>query len=128
MFTSNLNQRSYLQIIIDTLLPWAIGRFGADWILHQDNDPKHTSRLCREFLIFERVLWVRSLKSFILKTFNKLKLFKKKCESPAQSPDLNPIEMVWADMKAFVASRFCRNLHEVKIQKDLNPREMFKVY
>ncbi len=41
-------------------------------------------------------------------------LFTIKCESPAQSPDLNPIEMVWADMKAFVASRFCRNLDEVK--------------
>jgi hypothetical protein len=26
------------------------------------------------------------------------------CESPAQSPDLNTIEMVWADMKAFVPS------------------------
>ena len=28
------------------------------------------------------------------------KLFNK-CESHAQSPDLNPIEMVWAHMKAF---------------------------
>ena len=41
-------------------------------------------------------------------------IFPKKCESPAQSPDLNPLEMVWADMKAFVASRFCRKLDEVK--------------
>ena len=28
-----------------------------------------------------------------------------KCETPAQSPDLNPIEMVWADLKAFVGSK-----------------------
>ena len=26
-----------------------------------------------------------------------------------QSPDLNPIEMVWAEKKTFIASKFCRN-------------------
>ena len=41
-------------------------------------------------------------------------LFPKKCESPAQSPDVNPLEMVWADMKVFVASGYCRNLDEAK--------------
>ncbi len=37
----------------------------------------------------------------------------KKCESPAQSPDLNPIERVWADMKAFVRSKCCRTTNEL---------------
>ena len=36
-----------------------------------------------------------------------------KCESPAQSPNLNPIEVVWADLKAFVRSKCCRNTFEL---------------
>jgi hypothetical protein len=48
----------YLEILIDNLLPFAIGRYENNWILHQDNDPKHTSRLCREFLNSEEVIWV----------------------------------------------------------------------
>jgi transposase len=31
-----------------------------------------------------------------------------KCESPTQSPDLSTIELVWADLKAFVRSKCCR--------------------
>ena len=31
-----------------------------------------------------------------------------------QSPDFNPIEMVWDEMKAFITSKFCKNLNETK--------------
>jgi len=41
-----------------------------------------------------------------------------------QSPDLNPIEMVWAEKKTFIASKFCRNWNEAKdaIIKSLTPK------
>jgi hypothetical protein len=53
-----MNKEMYLEILVDQLIPFAEGRFGSDWVLHQDNDPKHTSQLCRNFLHDEKVLWV----------------------------------------------------------------------
>jgi transposase len=34
-------------------------------------------------------------------------------KSPAQSPDLNPIEWVWSDLKQFVAKRKCCSLDDL---------------
>ena len=45
--------------------------------------------------------------------WNVIVINSNKCESPAQSPDLNPIEMVWADLKAFVGSKCCRTTNEL---------------
>ena len=54
-----MNQNVYLDILTSHLLPFANGQYeGGEWILHQDNDPKHKSALCRGFLERELVLWV----------------------------------------------------------------------
>ena len=36
-------------------------------------------------------------------------------KAPPSSPDLNPIENLWADMKKFVGSKLCKTMRELKI-------------
>ena len=51
-------------------------------VFHQDNDPKHTSRIAHQ--------WLEDNEVNVL-------------ECPAQSPDLNPIEHLWAHLKQQLA-------------------------
>ncbi|KAK3528073.1 hypothetical protein QTP86_023335 [Hemibagrus guttatus] len=59
----------------------------------QDNDPKHTSKSTSE--------WLKK---------NKMKTL----EWPSQSPDLNPIEMLWHDLKKVVHARKPSNVAELQ--------------
>ncbi|KAK3549437.1 hypothetical protein QTP86_001436 [Hemibagrus guttatus] len=63
------------------------------WVLQQDNDPKHTSKSTSE--------WLKN---------NKMKTL----EWPSQSPDLNPIEMLWHDLKKVVHARKPSNVAELQ--------------
>ncbi|EFN74823.1 Transposable element Tcb1 transposase, partial [Camponotus floridanus] len=52
LFTYNLNAERMLQIYKKALLPFAKRWFirkNDDWILQEDNDPKHRSKLCTEW-------------------------------------------------------------------------------
>ncbi|KAK3551094.1 hypothetical protein QTP70_012456 [Hemibagrus guttatus] len=59
----------------------------------QDNDPKHTSKSTSE--------WLKK---------NKMKTL----EWPSQSPDLNPIEMLWHDLQKVVHARKPSNVAELQ--------------
>ncbi|KAG2469917.1 TCB1 transposase, partial [Polypterus senegalus] len=69
-------------------------RLGRQFIFQQDNDSKHTVKISKECLQDNSV--------------NVL-------EWPSQSPDLNPIEHLWRDLKMAVHRRFLSNLMELEM-------------
>jgi hypothetical protein len=91
-FTEKMDARFYVNIL-ENQLPHIEEMMGTDWRLQQDNDPKHTSRLAKEFIeqnIPESMDW------------------------PSNSPDLNPIENMWSVVKRNVEKRRPNNLKELE--------------
>ena len=67
--------------ILKTVLPFVKNQFAGGHRFQQDNDPKHTSNYSKTFLLEKSINWWRT---------------------PAESPNLNPIENVWASLKDFL--------------------------
>ena len=54
-----MTEEVYVDITAHNFLPKAQELYGDNWILHQDNDPKHTSNLAREFFRKSTVIWIK---------------------------------------------------------------------
>ena len=86
---AKMNGAKYKEILDENLLQSAQDlRLGRRFIFQQDKDPKHTDRTMQEWL------WDNSLNVL---------------EWPSQSPDLNPIEYLWRDLKIAVQQRSLSN-------------------
>lgn len=73
----------FCEILERTLLPFIQQKFPPPTThrFMQDNDPKHTSRAAQAFYAQSGINWWRT---------------------PAESPDLNPIENLWHELKEFI--------------------------
>ncbi len=91
-FTNNLNSDGYCEIINNYLIPFISERYDFNCIMHQDNAPCLKSRQSLNTIIDNGVAFQ---------------------PAPPYSPDFNPIEPMWNDMKAFIAKRFCQTTDEV---------------
>lgn len=97
-FERNLDGPYMCSIYERGLLPSACELFGADsidWILQEDNDPKHRSKICKK--------WKEENKVTVLPW-------------PSMSPDQNPIENVWQLLKMKISKKKINTIKGLKTE------------
>ena len=71
----------YVEILKKTLVPFIESTYPASHRFMQDNDPKHVLIYAGEFMMEKGINWWKT---------------------PAESPDLNPIENLWHELKEYI--------------------------
>ena len=74
----------YIKILEHHLLPFLHDVYSANHCFMQDNDPKHCGGITKRFLQEKGINW---------------------WPTPPESPDLDPIEKVWNELKRFIEAQ-----------------------
>ena len=85
IFTGTMKAKDYCMILDQVLKPFANNAFPNGFRFQQDNDPKHTSKYAKQYYLDNDINWWKT---------------------PAESPDLNPIENVWASLKYYLRHEY----------------------
>lgn len=81
IFEGKMDAIFYVSMLKKYLLLFIANNFPTSHRFMQDNDPKHTSRLAKQFFEENNVNWWKT---------------------PPESPDCNPIENLWHELKEFI--------------------------
>ena len=81
IFEGTMDADLYIEILEQSLLPFIRTVYPTSHRFMQDNDPKHTSRKAQAFFLEKRINWWKT---------------------PAESPDCNPIENLWHELKEYI--------------------------
>ena len=88
-----LKKEGYHSILQRHSIPCGRRLIEANFLPQQDNDPKHSSKLCKNYSGKKQSAGILSI-----------------MEWPAQPPDLNPIELLWEQLDRMV--RYVRSAHQ----------------
>jgi hypothetical protein len=95
VINGSVKKEDYMQIMDECLLENSNCLYPDGWIYQQDNAPPHVAVLTKEWFVENQVDVL---------------------DWPPGSPDLNPIEMIWAIMKQKLDNIMCSNLDEWKAE------------